>query len=161
MPWDVQGSTRQGGTTQKSRVEPRLSRLASELVGERVDVRCWSRRDWQRLIEDRDPESAPLFAGIAAEGGPVDLAPEACAPLVERAPARPPSSDVDAITLAYAIGVLAHELEHVRGELDEETAECHGLQRLASVGRRLGALQRRSPVARARVLGRDLPGRRQ
>jgi hypothetical protein len=105
----------QGGTTEKSRVEPKLSRVASKLVGQRIEVRCWSQRDWRELIEDRAATSPHEFAGIAGEGGPVDLAP-----------------------VAYAVGILAHELEHVRGEMDEQTAECQGMQRLANVARKLG-----------------------
>jgi hypothetical protein len=128
----------QGGTTEKSRVEPRLSRIGSSLVGEKIEVRCWSDRDWRQLIEDRDEGSAPVFAGMAGEGGPVDLAPEACTPLVEFTYERLPEDDRVTVALAYAIGVLAHELEHVHGEMDEPTAECHGLQRLAGVARKLG-----------------------
>jgi hypothetical protein len=129
----------QGGTTEKSRVEPKLSRVASTLVGQRIEVRCWSQRDWNELIEDRDPASPHEFAGIAGEGGPVDLAPEACAPLVQALYTRTrPIAGEQALVVAYAVGILAHELEHVRGEMDEPTAECQGMQRLANVARKLG-----------------------
>jgi hypothetical protein len=127
-----------GGTTDKSRVEPRLSQIGSSLVGEQIEVRCWSERDWRQLIEDRGADSEPVYAGMAGEGGPVDLAPEACTPLVESTYERLPKGDKAASRLAYAIGVLSHELEHVRGEGDEPTAECHGMQRLAGVARKLG-----------------------
>ena len=129
----------QGGTTEKSRVEPRLSRVASKLVGEKIEVRCWSQRDWRELIEDRAASSPHELAGIAGEGGPVDLAPEACGPLVEALYAGTrPATGAAGILAAYAVGILAHELEHVRGEMDEETAECHGMQRLVAVARKLG-----------------------
>lgn len=128
----------QGGTTEKSRVEPKLSRIGSSLVGEKIEVRCWSDRDWQQLIEDREEGSSPVYAGVAGEGGPVDLAPEACTPLVGFSYERLPKDGRARVALAYAIGVLAHELEHVRGEMDEPTAECHGMQRLAGVARKLG-----------------------
>jgi hypothetical protein len=124
----------QGGTTEKSRVEPKLSRVASALVGQKIEVRCWSQRDWRRLIEDRAASSPHEFAGIAAEGGPVDLAPEACGPLVTAVY----RTRGEGLLAAYAVGIFAHELEHVRGEMDEETAECHGMQRLAAVARRFG-----------------------
>jgi hypothetical protein len=129
----------QGGTTEKSRVEPRLSRIASKLVGEKIEVRCWSQRDWRELIEDRKASSPHELAGIAGEGGPVDLAPEACGPLVQAIyTGTPPATGAAGMVAAYAVGILAHELEHVRGEMDEETAECHGMQRLAAVARKLG-----------------------
>jgi hypothetical protein len=129
----------QGGTTEKSRVEPKLSNVASSLVGEAIEVRCWSQRDWRQLIEDRSAASPHEYAGIAGEGGPVDLAPEACDPLVhalyERTRSTARGQD---IVVAYAVGILAHELEHVRGEMDEQVAECQGMQRLAQVARKLG-----------------------
>jgi hypothetical protein len=139
----------QGGSTEKSRVEPRLSRIGSSLVGEKIEVRCWSDRDWRQLIEDRDEGSSPVFAGMAGEGGPIDLAPEACTPLVEFTYERLPKNEKATVALAYGVGVLAHELEHVRGEMDEPTAECHGMQHLAGVARKLGV-----PAAKARRLAR-------
>jgi hypothetical protein len=140
----------QGGTIEKSRVEPRLSRVGSSLMGEKIEVRCWSQRDWRELIEDGDADSQHELAGVAGEGGPVDLAPEACAPLVELlyTQTKPVTSEQEEL-LAYAVGILAHELEHVRGEMDEKTAECHGMQRLARVARELGL-----PTAETRRLAR-------
>lgn len=39
---------------------------------------------------------------------------------------------------ARAIAVLAHEAWHLRGESDEATTECYGLQSGVELGRRLG-----------------------
>jgi hypothetical protein len=128
-----------GGSVETSRVEPRLSRVGSSLAGEEIDVRCWSRRDWREQIEDREADTEHELAGMASEGGPVDLAPDACAPLVGIMYTRAkPATRKQEVVLAYSVGVLAHELEHVRGELDEERAECFGMQRLAGVARELG-----------------------
>jgi hypothetical protein len=129
----------EGGTVDRSRVEPRLSKAGSARVGEEIEVRCWSQRDWREKIEDADAHTPHELAGIAAEGGPVELAPDACEPLVQMLyTRRKPATHEQELLLAYAVGVLAHELEHVRGELDEKTAECHGMQRLAGVARELG-----------------------
>jgi hypothetical protein len=129
----------QGGPVEKSRVEPRLSRVGSALVREKIEVRCWSQKDWRVQIEDTDATSEHELAGMAAEGGPVDLSPDACDPLVEMIYTRTvPVTREQEIALAYAVGILAHELEHVRGEMDEQTAECQGMQRLAGVARKLG-----------------------
>jgi hypothetical protein len=128
-----------GISADRSRVEPRLTRAASALIGTRVEIRCWSQRDWLELIEDKEPGSRHDFAGIAGEGGPVDLAPEACRPLVPLLYTRWRPGRLDQVAeIAYAIGILAHELEHVRGEMGEPIAECRGMQRLASVARHLG-----------------------
>lgn len=145
----------QGGRTEQSRVEPRLSRIGSSLVGETIEVRCWSRRDWRRLIEDRPARSVHVYAGMAVEGGPVDLAPEACTPLVAAIERRRPADGHAAVDLAYAIGVLAHEFEHVRGEMDERTAECRGMQRLAGLARTLG-LRAAEAQRLARVYWREV-----
>jgi hypothetical protein len=119
-------------------------------VGEKIEVRCWSQKDWRVQIEDTDANREHELAGIAAEGGPVDLSPDACVPLVEMIYTHTvPVTREQEISLAYAIGILAHELEHVRGEMDEKTAECHGMQRLAGVARKLGV-----PPAEARRLAR-------
>jgi hypothetical protein len=128
-----------GMTADRSRVEPKLTRVASALIGTEVEVRCWSQRDWLELIEDKETGSPHEYAGIAGEGGPVDLAPEVCRPLVPvlYTKWRPQHRDQEA-EVAYAVGVLAHELEHVRGEMGEPIAECRGMQRLAAVARGLG-----------------------
>jgi hypothetical protein len=129
----------EGGPIEKSRVEPRLSRAASALVDEKIEVRCWSQRDWREKIEDSSARTPHELVGIAGEGGPVELAPDACQPLVEMlyTKTKPVTYDQE-VSLAYAVGILAHELEHVRGELDEEAAECQGMQRLAGVAQELG-----------------------
>jgi hypothetical protein len=56
---------------------------------------------------------------------------------------RPRRLDQEA-EVAYAVGILAHELEHVRGEMAEPIAECRGMQRLASVARGLGVARRQA-----------------
>jgi hypothetical protein len=134
-----------GGPIKSSRVEPRLSNVGSALVGEGIEVRCWSQRDWREKIEDSDAQTPHELAGFAAEGGPVELAPEACEPLVKMlyTKAKPVTHEQE-VSLAYAVGILAHELEHVRGELDEKTAECQGMQRLAEVARELGMSRSRA-----------------
>jgi hypothetical protein len=140
----------QGGPIEKSRVEPRLSKVGSGLVGDEIDVRCWSKRDWREQIEDSDARTPHELAGMAGEGGPVELAPDACEPLVETLYTKTkPVTHEQEVVLAYAVGILAHELEHVRGEMDEKTAECQGMQRLAGVARKLGL-----PRAEARRLAR-------
>lgn len=127
-----------GGPIETSRVEPRLSKVGSALVGERIEVRCWSQRDWREKIEDSDARTPHELAGIAGEGGPVELAPDACEPLVEMLyTGTKPVTQEQEVLLAYAVGILAHELEHVRGEMDEKAAECQGMQRLASAARKL------------------------
>jgi hypothetical protein len=134
-----------GMTADRSRVEPRLTRAASALIGTKVEVRCWSQRDWLELIEDKEPGSRHDYAGIAGEGGPVDLAPEACRPLVPvlYTKWRPQGLEQEA-EVAYAVGILAHELEHVRGEMAEAIAECRGMQRLAAVARGIGVTRRQA-----------------
>lgn len=129
-----------GGTEAigKSRVEPRLSRAATRLADEDVEVRCWSAKDWNELVEDVSAESEPETVG-QAEGGVIDLAPDACNPLVAFV------YDGGSIPtggkrreLADAVGIFSHELEHVRGTVDEEEAECHGVQRIPETARALG-----------------------
>lgn len=41
-----------GGMTSASRIEPLYSRVAGQLMGRKVEVRCWSNADWARLSHE-------------------------------------------------------------------------------------------------------------
>ena len=121
--WATAGATRGevlGASVQRG-VEPRFSRIASELAGKGVDVRCRSIRDWQRL--------APGLYGLADIGGRrIDLAPRACADLADLTyhHARP-TDPARVFLLAAAVVTLSHEPQHSKGIVDEAVAECNAI----------------------------------
>src|SRR5439155_17376875 len=58
------------GAAAESHVDPRFSRIASELAGKDVEVRCWSPADWTRLMREEQAytmhhidDGTPGFAG--------------------------------------------------------------------------------------------------
>ena len=133
-----------GGEATVSRVEPRFGQVASRLAGKRVEVRCWSRADWIRLLREekvftkhRVDDDTLGFAGI--DGDRVNLAPDVCDGLVALVyrHARP-ASGAARFRLAAAVVTLAHEPQHSKGVAVEAQAECNAIQLAAETARRLG-----------------------
>jgi hypothetical protein len=133
-----------GGDSVKSRVEPRFGEIASWLAGKDVEVRCWSRADWIRLLREekaytkhRIDEDTLGFAGI--EGGRVNLAPDVCDGLIDVAYHHAhPSSEDARFPLAAAVVTLSHEPQHSKGVAVEAQAECYAIQLAGATARRLG-----------------------
>lgn len=135
-----------GGETGRSRVEPRLSRVAGVLAGKRVEVRCWSKGEWPRVVGEWGAYIGTKDIGAFAH--PLDdrasLAPETCERLVgltyrgER-----PARDDELDETAYAVGILAHETQHLISPVSSEAeTECYGMQEIRRVARLLGASPR-------------------
>jgi hypothetical protein len=115
-----------------SHVDLRLGELASAVSGESVEVRCWSPRDWRRLIAEEnawdaaedDPE---MLDGLAlTEDGQVHLLLEDCN-LLGRLRHRDATElrGEELVDAAYAVSILAHEIGHfVEPDADEATVEC-------------------------------------
>jgi len=115
-----------------SHVDLTLGELASAVSGESVEVRCWSQRDWRRLIVeenawDASEEDPELLDGLAlTDDGQMHLLLEDCNLL-----ARLKHKDAtelrgeEIVNAAYAVSILAHEIGHfVEPEADEATVEC-------------------------------------
>ncbi len=134
---------RVGGVSEASRVEPRFSRIGSELARKQVEVRCWSESEWPRVAGELGAYIGTNDIGAFAQTDTAraSLAPETCRALAgfpyERE--RPESGDaLDEV--AYAVGVLAHESEHLLSAVASEAdTECYGMQEIRRVARRLGA----------------------
>jgi hypothetical protein len=134
------------GATGESRVEPTFSRVATELVERTVEVRCWSERDWTTLVREasrfsngRVPvHTAGFVTGL--EDSRVNLHPDVCEALaaLRYEGARPSEGEAEA-AVALAVGTLAHEAQHVRGVVDEASAECWGMQMIREAAAALGA----------------------
>lgn len=141
-----------GGAAQVSRVEPRLSRVASAIAGRPTDARCWSPSDWNTVVREEHAfygeRSGVDLAGFAQPGvtgrSVIHLAPEICAGLggllYGKAPVR--------IDLAEDVLVLTHEAEHITSPPSSEfVTECYAVQHMARAGRLLGL-----PAARSQEL---------
>jgi hypothetical protein len=133
-----------GGDRETSRIEPRFGRIASRLANRPVQVRCWSKRDWPRVYADwrsfsNDPE---IPAGFVAsyDRGRLNLDPDGCAGLVRLAYRDDVPDGGDALVdVAWSVGLLAHEVEHLVSPASEAVTECRSMQAIREFARALGA----------------------
>lgn len=114
-------------------LERRLSRVASELAGRKVAVRCES---YTATFVDPfvEPGYVPFEDGRPARVTTVK--PDVCRQLASylRSSKRDPTPEQ-----VFAVHLLSHESMHLRGILDEAQAECAAVQRDARTARLLGA----------------------
>lgn len=144
-PGEVRSLPVIAGNSQESRIEPGFGRIASALAGKRLEVRCWSEADWQRLMrEERSYTRGKLdvdtlgFAGIG--GARVNLGPAVCGALVQLAYSRArPADDAAQLLLASAVVTLSHEPQHSKGISEEFIAECNAIQLAGGTAMSLGA----------------------
>ena len=134
-----------GGMTEASRIEPLYTRIAGELAGHDVEVRCWSETDWA----DRSDEVAEWTHGqlrpgdwtayVSWDHDRANLSPAICRTLGRWAYERQwPDDRWEVFDFAWSVKVLAHEAQHLRGIDNEAKADCYGLQHMTVVGRGLG-----------------------
>jgi hypothetical protein len=119
--WDsLAGETR-------ARAVERFSQEASRVADKPVAVRCDESRDYVGAVQHAD--------GVAAVGGELAiLTPEICHDLYRLAF----EGETTGSRTGRALAVLAHEAWHLRGERNEGTTECYGLQSGVALGERLG-----------------------
>lgn len=134
---------RLGGDSEESRVEPRFSRIGGELARKKVEMRCWSESEWPRVVGEWGAYVGTNDIGAFAQPDTdrASLAPETCRVLVDLAyeHERPEQGD-ELDEVAYAVGILAHESEHLLSPAASEAeTECYGMQEIRRVARRLGA----------------------
>lgn len=136
-----------GAVSTASRIEPRLSAVATNLAGRTVEARCWSVDDWARLDREWIAYSGEGITGVTgyvrhSARGRLHLSPRTCSSLAQfvYAKARPTNkAPVRRDRLASALLTLGHEAQHSASIDDEKTAECRGVQLVRPVARMLGA----------------------
>jgi hypothetical protein len=138
-----------GGTgVRTSRIEPRVSRLATRFAKRPVEARCWSDTDWRSIERELAVYTgfAERISGYAPIGeGTINLAAAACDPLVRVLyGGRWPTAFRDSVELAAGVGLLAHEVRHVVGASHEARVECWAMQHVDEVAELLGATARGS-----------------
>lgn len=139
-----------------SHTDPVLEQAAERNIeGFDTEVRCWSEREWPAMIEEETAltngaltvDSAGAFANMTTLQ--INMQEHDCASLgrATREGAWWPDDEDDRLQLSWALGVLAHEAQHIAGVAGEAETECRAQQRIADVAVALGA-----PVDRARAL---------
>ena len=143
-PREDRALPRAGGTGEDSRIHTKLSAVASALVERSVEIRCWAAGEWRRF-----QVSLVLGALITAGDGRAHFSTDTCARLVRLPKAGAAAGGREELEDAVALVGFAHELEHLRGSVNEALTECAALQQAAGTGVALGL-----SVARARALAR-------
>jgi hypothetical protein len=118
-----------------------LARVASELAGRPVGVRCPG--FLRGLVDVHGDAGRVRFDASGRPADHTDLSPDTCRALrrlrqtdftcVERG-----SCGYAQFDAAWAAHALAHEAFHLRGYADEGVAECYAMQNTAFVAERLG-----------------------
>jgi hypothetical protein len=137
----------------QSRVVPRFERVAARLASRRhVAVKCWSRRDWRRLLREEHEVSigrvdARAIGITSLPAHRINLRGDVCLRLSALAAGRrAPREFLD----AFALLVFAHESQHAAGVAAEAAADCRGMQTMSEAGGLLGI-----PRAYGERLARD------
>ena len=134
-----------GGDSAQSRIEPRFSRIASDLAGKDVEVRCWSHADWTRLLKEEKAYTmhridANTLGFATIYGNRDNLAADVCDSLVSLAYHHSlPTDPAAKLLLATAVVTLSHEPQHSKGVAVEAQAECYAIQLSKRSAIRLGA----------------------
>jgi hypothetical protein len=136
----------------ESRVEPRLTAYATQLVSANVDVRCWSEKDWRDVERELDAlapdQGAPERGAAGVWSGAAQLSPSVCARLLAVA-GESPDGAPDATV--RALDTLGHAVSHATGTLEEAGASCDGLQSVRPFATDLGAGARGAAQLAARA----------
>jgi hypothetical protein len=138
----MEGPLPRSGVPGRSRIEPRLGRLASVLVSRPVEVRCWSQPDWRLVLLELRAyfgQRRRDLAGFAWKGR-AHLEGRWCDRLADF-----PGGRSSPLLDAFALEVVAHEAKHVESSfLNEAEVECYALQQVDRAARLLGASKGRA-----------------
>ena len=136
------------GTTEESRADTRLSEAASDVVGDPVEVRCWSDRDWRRVVNednawnDANDSHVDLVGWSATDVDRIHLVLEACNSIVEAEADVATWSRSEKVDAADAIETLLHEIQHfVLPDASEAKVECSAIRALPAFAGRFGLTQ--------------------
>jgi hypothetical protein len=136
---------RRSRTPGRSRIDPRLSNVASRLDFWDMEVRCWHREEWPVVIAEIDEyyvERRRDLEGLAIDEG-AHLNGQWCDVLADFPGGRtePTIDDADALL------ILAHEATHLGVGGSEAQVQCHALQSVEEAAQLL-----RAPPGLAREL---------
>jgi hypothetical protein len=144
-PGEAQALPVISGASAASHVDPKFSRIAGALAHHRVEVRCWSRAAWPRLIQEEAAYTLHHIDADAIAFAPLlgtrdNLSPSVCERLEALAYKRSfPTDPVGELAVAQSVVALAHEPQHSRGIAVESQAECYAIQLMRRTAIELGA----------------------
>lgn len=135
------------GVGDRSRADVNLSDLASQEAETPLEVRCWSRPEWRRVVRERNAwtdssdDSGDLLGFGDEDAARIHLPLEQCNVL-----ARLDRADVlewtreRRLAAADAVATLSHEIQHfVLPDAEEAEVECAALDTAGPLAAELGA----------------------
>jgi hypothetical protein len=129
----------------ESRVEARLSKAASALTVQEIEVRCWSDEEWPSMREQWNAYSDGTgdVDGFVTGATRVQIQPSSCKTLAAFLYGDGQPTDEQGLEeLAEAVGLVAHETEHLyERDAGEAETECYAAQDVRPLARSLGASQ--------------------
>lgn len=130
---------------ERVREQTTLGRIASEIAGRPVGVRCPSFLGG--LVDIHGDAGRVQFDANGHPADHTDLSPDTCRelrrlPHTSFACIASRSCGYAQFDAAWAAHALAHEAFHLRGVADEGVAECYAMQNTAFVAERLGVRPR-------------------
>jgi hypothetical protein len=136
-PWDRDLPTL-ASETNVSHIDPKLSAVASTLVGHPVEVRCWSASDWAHILRVNGRHDAGFTNPQTSR---IQLSPAVCRPLMalRYRSIEPAETSIQALSLSFAVVVFGHEAGHLVIGRNEAAAECFGLRSARGTAMLIGA----------------------
>jgi hypothetical protein len=135
------------GPTSASRADLRLSAVASQATDTHQEVRCWSMKDWRRLVDEEnawtvesdDPED--LYGWQDGDTDRIHMRLDQCNALHRLGRENVLIwTRADQVKAADSVATLAHEIQHLLlPDAEEDEVECAAAEQLERFGRRLGA----------------------
>jgi hypothetical protein len=127
----------------RSRVQSFYSKVAIEVEGVAVEVRCWSEADWPKVVGEAndftDGQTNPADElGFVLSRDRANLSPDVCKLLDDLVYRRLRPGGALQLDLAQAVVVLVHEANHVAGTVDEAETECYAVQLARKAAVKLG-----------------------
>ncbi len=133
------------GATVESRADVRLSAEASDVIGDAVEVRCWSEPDWERIVEednawnDESESHVDLVGWTAPDVDRIHLVLDACNTIALTDSDLATKARSERVDAADAIETLLHEVQHyVFPDASEAKVECSAIRSLPAFARRFG-----------------------
>jgi hypothetical protein len=126
---------------ERVREQDQLARVASDLAGRKVGVRCPT--FLASLVDTRGEAGRVQFDDAGRPADHTDLSPQTCKALrhlarVDFTCIARRDCGFKQFSAGWAAHTLAHESFHLRGFQDEGVTECYALQNTAFVAERLG-----------------------
>ena len=142
---DEQPLQLRSGITDRSRADIVLSGIASDVIGDPVEVRCWDEEDWSRVVtednawqdDDDDPDDLVGFPDESADR--IHLTLDGCNAMTAARRRDPMTLNrYDRIEAVDAIETLLHEIRHFGSDASEAEVECQAIRGLPAFLGRFG-----------------------